>query len=156
MVYLVNIWNQNLNATNSGDEFDLNCHQVLRDLIKKRKLTYHNLKKVICAKTNCTDTFPSKHIHHMASGEDHQCLRSGHYKKTMVLENIGSNFDMACHQAKPFSSDRHNLTYHKLKKHICEQNKCIYIFPTGHGTYKRPKITYHKLKQTLHSTNNEN
>jgi hypothetical protein len=71
------------------------------------------------------------------------------------LQYNGSIYNVACHQEEPFPVDRHKLTYHKLKKHICERNKCNYTSVTDNRTNKRPKITYHRLNQTLRSANNK-
>jgi hypothetical protein len=133
-----------------------NCHDVIGSPSKKHKLKYHNLKKVMRAKHECIDTLPIEHKHHMANDEYHHHLHHRHGREAVLLTNVGSNFDMACHQVNLVLSDNHKLTYHMLKKHIRERNRCNYISHIGHGTDQGTKITYRKLKQTLHNANIEN
>jgi hypothetical protein len=41
---------------------------------KKQKLTYHNLKKIVCAKRDHIFALSVEHKHHMSNEKEHHCL----------------------------------------------------------------------------------
>jgi hypothetical protein len=89
-------------------EIHPNFHHLIVPLRKKRKLSYHNLKKVWCER-----------------------------KKYIAMLPI-----------------REKTTYHNLKKIVCAQNNrnmCIHISQNGHAT-----ITFRALAATPWTTHNEN
>ena len=67
---------------------------------------------------------------------------------SMLITNVDSTFNMACQQVKIVPNGNHKLTYHMLKKHIRERNRCNYISHNGHDTNREGKITYRSLEPT--------
>jgi hypothetical protein len=114
------------------------------------------MKKVMRAQHECIHKLPTEHKHQMVGDKDHHDLNHQHVEEVVLLTHVGSSFDLACPQVRPVSSDNHKLTYHMLKKHIRERNKCNYISQSGHDIDRGGKITYRRLKQTLRNVSIEN
>jgi hypothetical protein len=99
------------------DETHPNCHQVIESLNKKRRLTYHNLKKVIRERNKYIGALPSRPLN---CTTDH-------------------------HEVKGSSTKKHKLTYHNLKKVVCAQHECIYTLPTEHKHHMSNDKDHHPL-----------
>jgi hypothetical protein len=120
-------------------------HEVKGSLTKKHKLTYHNLKKNVHAQHGHIFSLSVEHKHHMFNVKEHHCLHYRYGEEAMLVTNVDSTFNMACQQVKLVSSDNHKLTYHVLKKQICERNKRNYISHNAHDIDREGQITHHIL-----------
>jgi hypothetical protein len=137
-------------------DFTIDHHEVKGSSTKKHKLTYHNLKEIMCAQHNYIYTHPVEHKQHISNDKDHYHFHHQYGEEEMLVTNVNFTFNMACKQVKLVSSGNHKLTYHMLKKKICERNRCNYISHNGHDTDLEGKITYRKLDPTLWNASIEN
>jgi hypothetical protein len=70
----------------------------------------------------------------MSNEKEHSSVHHQDGEDEMLIKNVDSTSNVACQQMKLVSSGKHKLTYHILKKQICDRNKYDHISHNGHGT----------------------
>jgi hypothetical protein len=90
-------------STSNDDAFKLSHLQEFENVAKKPRLGYHDLKKIIRAKHNCTDMFFVEDKKHMASVEGHESTCHAQCAETMLRKNNGSILENQCHQGRSIS-----------------------------------------------------
>jgi hypothetical protein len=102
------------------------CDEAIEGLNKKRRVSYHNLKKI---------------IRQIRPTSDKQ-IEALNKKRKIVSEKLGeSEIHPNCHQVIPPLGKKHRVSYHNLKKVTHERKKYIATLPF------REKLTYDNVKK---------
>jgi hypothetical protein len=147
------------------------CDGAIQGLNKKHKLTYNNLKKVICeTRPSCDQTIEGLKKKHRLSYHNLKKVIRDRKKYIDGMGNTtgsGSNVNtLNLHRCPmPFNQNenhpifhevifplnkKHRISYHNLKKVIRERKKYITMLPC------RQKLTYHKLKKIVRAQHKRN
>jgi hypothetical protein len=127
-------------------EIHPSCDQAIEGLNKKRRLTYHNLKKVIRERKKYIDGMGNT----ISSGSNVSVSQttSNLHKRPMLFNQNETH--PSFHEVIFPLNKKHRLSYHNLKKVIHERKKYITMLPS------RQKLTYHKLKKIGHGQHKRN
>ena len=112
-----------------------NCDEAIDCLDKKRRVSYHNLKKIIRQICPTCD----------------KAIEALNRKCKLVSQKLGeSEIYPICHQLIFPLGKKRRVSYHNLKKVMCERKKYIATLPF------REKLTYHNVKKFFHAEQNIN
>jgi hypothetical protein len=125
---------QGLNKKNMR-RIHFSCDEPIEGLNKKRRVSYHNLKKII------------RQIR-LTSDKKIEALNKKH---KIVSEKLGeTKIHPNCYQVIPPLGKKRRVSYHNLKKVMRERKKYIATLPF------REKLTYDNVKKFVHAEQNIN
>jgi hypothetical protein len=111
------------------------CDEAIDRLDKKRRVSYHNLKKIVCQICPTSD----------------KVIEALNKKRKAISQKLGeSEIHPSCHQLILPLGKKRRVSYHNLKKVMHERKKCIATLPF------REKLTYHNVKKFVCAEQNIN
>jgi hypothetical protein len=122
------------------------CDEAIQGLNKKRRLSYHNSKKVIRERKNYIGSIENT-IGSVSSVNSRKTTSNLHKCRMLFNQN---ETHPSCHEVILALNKKRRLSYHNLKKVIRERKKCITTLPSGE------KLTYHNLKKCARAQHNKN
>jgi hypothetical protein len=120
------------------------CDEAIQGLNKKRRLSYHNLKKFIRKREKNIGGIGNTGV--PVSSVNASQTTSNVHKRRMLFNQ--SEIHPSCHQVILPLNKKRRLSYHNLKKVMRERKKYIATLPF------REKLTYHNLKKIVHAQHN--
>jgi ribosomal protein L34E len=127
-------------------EIHPSCDEAIQGLNKKRRLSYHNLKKVIRERKKNIGGIGNTVV--PGSSVNASQTTSNVHKRRMLFNQ--SEIHPSFHEVILPLNKKRRLSYHNLKKVIRERKKYIATLPS------REKLTYHNLKKIVHAQHNRN
>jgi hypothetical protein len=107
---------------------DQHCDQWILGAVNTCGSKYDRDTILPLRKSMCDNVLVPEHV--LGRCQDRH---NAHCEDKITLENSSAIVGMGCHKAKRVAVENNRLSYHRLKKMICEKNKCNCGFPAQQG-----------------------